>query len=584
LFYLAYLRSELLRRKSRTILTLLGLSIGVALVIAISALSRGLDHAQKTALNPLSTIGTDLTVTLAPQQDTGGGGGGGGGFGGGGGGGGGADRQVLQANSSAITDLSKLGKPGAKFVHDFFLPGTQLTFPQTQTTQIAALSGVSAVSSGLVLSAVHQSGTVPKQIAKFTTGGQRVNVTGRVRFQQTPAEQAKTRACISKLVTNGGGGNAAPAQGAKGATGSGSTLGGGGGGGGRGGGGGFGGFNRSAFAACLPAQFRNFSKTVVTPQQTIQQIVNPPQTNIKSSSYTIAGVDPSQPNIGLITPALLSSGKFFTATSTNQALLADSYATQQGLKLGSVLNLNGTKFTIVGEVKPPLGGQTADVYVPLAKLQTLASQKGLTNVVLVRATNSKSVSAVQKEIEAKFPNAQVASSKQVADQISGSLVDASKLSHRLGIALAALAALAAFLMAALLTLSSIGKRVREIGTLKALGWTQRRVIRQVVGESFAQGVVGGLLGVVLGSIIAALIGEFGPTLSATSSTGGGAVASALGLGGRTITDKIPLTAPISIVVLLIGFGLALAGGLLAGTAGAFRAARLRPADALRTVE
>jgi hypothetical protein len=30
LFYLAYLRSELLRRKSRTILTLLGLSIGVA--------------------------------------------------------------------------------------------------------------------------------------------------------------------------------------------------------------------------------------------------------------------------------------------------------------------------------------------------------------------------------------------------------------------------------------------------------------------------------------------------------------------------------------------------------------------------
>ncbi|HZQ04631.1 MAG TPA: ABC transporter permease, partial [Gaiellaceae bacterium] len=71
-FYLGYLRSELVRRKSRTILTLLGLSIGVALVIAISALSRGLDHAQKTALNPLSTIGTDLTVTLAPQQDSGG--------------------------------------------------------------------------------------------------------------------------------------------------------------------------------------------------------------------------------------------------------------------------------------------------------------------------------------------------------------------------------------------------------------------------------------------------------------------------------------------------------------------------------
>jgi ABC-type antimicrobial peptide transport system permease subunit len=54
-FYLAYLRSELLRRRARTILTLLGLALGVALVIAISSLSRGLDDAQETALDPLGT-------------------------------------------------------------------------------------------------------------------------------------------------------------------------------------------------------------------------------------------------------------------------------------------------------------------------------------------------------------------------------------------------------------------------------------------------------------------------------------------------------------------------------------------------
>jgi cell division protein FtsX len=115
--------------------------------------------------------------------------------------------------------------------------------------------------------------------------------------------------------------------------------------------------------------------------------------------------------------------------------------------------------------------------------------------VLVRADSGTSVGQVQKAIEARFPNAQVASAKQVADQISGSLVDASNLSHRLGIALAALAALSAFLLAALLTLSSVGKRVRELGTLKALGWTQGQVVRQVVGESLAQGVAGGVLGV-----------------------------------------------------------------------------------------
>jgi len=41
---------------------------------------------------------------------------------------------------------------------------------------------------------------------------------------------------------------------------------------------------------------------------------------------------------------------------------------------------------------------------------------------------------------------------------------------------------------------------------------------------------------------------------------------------------------VGVSVLVIGFALALLGGLIAGTAGALRAARLRPADALRQVE
>ena len=77
----------------------------------------------------------------------------------------------------------------------------------------------------------------------------------------------------------------------------------------------------------------------------------------------------------------------------------------------------------------------------------------------------------------------MASSKQVADRITGSLVDASNLSSKLGLVLAIVAVVAAFLIAALLTLTSVGKRVRELGTLKALGWTQRLVVRQIVGES-----------------------------------------------------------------------------------------------------
>ena len=79
MFFLRYARSELVRRRGRTIVTVSGLAVGVALVVVIAALTRGLDDAQATALDPLSSIGTDLTVTLAPSQDTGGGFGPGGG-------------------------------------------------------------------------------------------------------------------------------------------------------------------------------------------------------------------------------------------------------------------------------------------------------------------------------------------------------------------------------------------------------------------------------------------------------------------------------------------------------------------------
>ena len=564
MFYLRYVRNELVRRRTRTILTALGLGLGVALVIVIAGVSSGLDKAQKKTLNPLAGIGTDLTVTLSPQQQD---------VGGFQGGPGGGNRDLIQSNLSVVTDLSKLGKAGTHFVHDFFLPGTQLTFKQSAAKQIASIAGVAQVTEGLTLLAEHQEGVVPKIVATLKTQAKTITQTRRVR--PSAADFAKMQACLAKAGINFGPGS-----------------GGGSGGGGFGGGGSSGGFGgnqssaqssarRAALQKCLPASFQRFRFT--SPSQTLRQVLNPPQTNIKTTAYTIGGVDQTHPTMGVVTTAQVVKGKYFSPAGGHQALIAQSYAAKYGLKVGSVLNLNGTKFVVVGLVSPPLGGQSADVYLPLKQLQTLAHETGLANVVLVRATSGKDVAQVKQAIQTALPQAEVASSKDVADQITGSLVSASNLSHDLGLVLSIIAAVAAFMLAALLTLSSVGKRVRELGTLKALGWTQRMVVRQIAGESLAQCLIGGIFGIVLGVIVCLAIGAFGPTLSASSTTGG----NLLGLGAetaRTATSSISLTAPVGVSILAIGFGLALLGGLVAGVVGALRAARLRPADALRTVE
>jgi putative ABC transport system permease protein len=64
LFLLTYLRRELPRLR-QTILVSFGLAVGIGLVITVTAVSRGVRDAQKTALANLYSVGTDITVTVA---------------------------------------------------------------------------------------------------------------------------------------------------------------------------------------------------------------------------------------------------------------------------------------------------------------------------------------------------------------------------------------------------------------------------------------------------------------------------------------------------------------------------------------
>jgi ABC-type antimicrobial peptide transport system permease subunit len=307
-------------------------------------------------------------------------------------------------------------------------------------------------------------------------------------------------------------------------------------------------------------------------------------------------VDQTQKALGAVTPGQIVKGRYFGSGDKRQAILNESYASSNGLSVGDTVKLGGKAFTVIGIAETPLGGQSSDVYVKLSQLQQLSDRKGRVNTVYVRADSSDDVTAVSTEIENTIDGASVTTAADLADRVSGTLVDAKNLASKLGGALAIVALLAAFLIASLLTLSSVTKRIREFGTLKALGWSQWLVVRQVTGESLFQGLLGGAIGVCLGLLGAAVIAAFSPSLSASVSSAaeqaggffggpGGGGPRPFGQGDVAATaTEVSLGAPVSATLVLAAVALAVFGGLVAGAVGSLRASRLRPADALRHID
>ena len=340
------------------------------------------------------------------------------------------------------------------------------------------------------------------------------------------------------------------------------------------------------------------------------------------NQVTVNGVDLTtggQP-LGPLSNGTLTSGRTLKTAdaSANVAVVDSSYAKSDSLKTGSDVTIAGTKFSVVGIVKDPPGDSPADIYIPLPRAQALASpaMKGKVNTIYVAADSSADIAAVQKEIQKALPGSTVTTSASLASEVTGSLSSASSLANNLGKWLAIAVLIAAFLLASLLTLSAVSRRVREFGTLKALGWRSRRVIGQVMGESLTLGIIGGAVGIGLGFLGSAIVARMAPPLTADvglttgSATpggarafggfgggpggggfGGGGAGGGGGFGGRGFRPAaavhpaaVHMAAPVTVNIIILAVVLAVAGGLIAGILGGWRAARLRPAAALARVE
>ncbi|MEU5048045.1 ABC transporter permease [Streptomyces griseorubiginosus] len=313
--------------------------------------------------------------------------------------------------------------------------------------------------------------------------------------------------------------------------------------------------------------------------------------NFDVNNYSVYGTDVTRPALGPLTSSKLTSGRTFKSTETNAkvAVLDSAYAKEKKLKVGSTLTVKSVKFTVIGIATADSGDAAANVYIPLAQAQTLSDSKNKVTTIYVKTTDSQKIDSVKSSIQKNISGTTVTTSADLASTVSGSLSTASSLASNVGKWLSIAVLVAAFLVAGLLTSSAVSRRVREFGTLKALGWKSGRVTRQVVGEAMVNGLLGGALGIALGLAGAYAVTAISPTLQAQLGGGGGGAGGPGGFGGfgrraAARTLDVSLTAPVSLTTVAIAVGLAVAGGLIAGAFGGWRASRLRPADALRRVE
>lgn len=104
-------------------------------------------------------------------------------------------------------------------------------------------------------------------------------------------------------------------------------------------------------------------------------------------------------------------------------------------------------------------------------------------------------------------------------------------------------------------LKAVSERTREIGVLRAIGWTRQRIIKMIIGESILLSLIGIVVGLIVKIGIVEILGS---------------------------TGMIPGLMPsFSVSLFVKGIGVALLLGIIGGIYPAYRASRLEPTEALR---
>jgi putative ABC transport system permease protein len=291
---------------------------------------------------------------------------------------------------------------------------------------------------------------------------------------------------------------------------------------------------------------------------------------------TIMGVDDSNPSLGPVKAKdWIKEGRF--PQKPGEALIEKHYAKFINKKVGDHLEIGGKTCTVVGLLEIREGAQvaSANIYLPLSEAQALINQgPGGVNVVFLRLKSPSLLGQVKADITKKLNGVSVTSSDSFMELMGG----ISKISDQFSLLASIIALGGAVLLIIKTMLSNLVERSREIGVLKAVGWTEKDIQKQLMGEAFLQSLLGGLGGVIIGYTLSFLLGLLSIPISTPWQVN---LVPAFAKNAEIVAQSVKLPVSISFGLSAVSILLSLSAGGIASYAMGKRAARMKPAEILR---
>lgn len=309
----------------------------------------------------------------------------------------------------------------------------------------------------------------------------------------------------------------------------------------------------------LPGVARSASgEPLVSPE--LLTLINIPRMDGKSSNVQIRGL--ARVGLEMRPGARIVEGRLFTP-ATNEAIVSKNLASRfANLGIGNTLKSGAFRWTIVGHFDAAGSAYESEIWVDVSDLQAQA-KRNIFSSIFVRTPDEESarryIEAVKGDQQLKLEGK--TEKKYYEEQmVTGAPIKI------LAILVGIFTAIGASFGAMNTMYAQVSARIREIGTLRAIGFSRRAVLTSFVFESLLLCLAGGLLGTLLAFILFNLV--------LTKPTGT--------MNFRTFSEVLfnfRLTPPL----ILGGVAFSLAMGLLGGFFPAWRAARLQITRALRAV-